>query len=72
MDEQLRCLAASRLSSAQTAVHMGLSREQVKKRAVRIGVRFGRYSVNQRGANGGHRAADERSAELLRQAGVRL
>lgn len=71
MDEEMRTLAALRLSSTQAAEVMGLTGEQVKKRAARIGVRFMRYSINQR--NGGeHRAADERSAELLRQAGVRI
>lgn len=72
MDERLAFLAASQLSSTQTAALMGVSKESVKKRAARIGVRFGRYSGSQRGCAGGHRAADARSAELLRQAGVRI
>ena len=72
MDERLAFLAASQLSSTQTAALMGVSKECVKKRAARIGVRFGRYPVNLRGCGSGHRAADERSAELLRQAGVRI
>lgn len=70
-DAEIRRLAASRLSSTQTARLMGLTGEQVKKRAARLGVRFGRYSVNQR-SGGEHRAADARSAELLRQAGVQI
>ena len=72
MDEQLVPLAASQLSSTQVAVIMNMSRESIKKRAQRIGVRFLRYSVNQHKLVNGHRPADERSAELLRQAGVRI
>ena len=72
MDERLRLLAASRLSSTETAVAMGLTAASVKHRARRLGVRFGRYTVNQRGLPGGHRAADARSAELLKQAGVMI
>jgi hypothetical protein len=51
---------------------MGLPHERVKKRAARIGVRFGRYTAAQKNTPGGHRAADERSAELLRQVGMRI
>ena len=72
MDERLAFLAASQLSSTQTAALMGVSKESVKKRAARVGVRFVRCPINQRGCAGGHRAADARSAELLRQAGVRV
>jgi len=72
MDEEMRTLAALRLSSTQAAEVMGLSAISVKKRAQRIGLRFGRYTVNQLRSEKGHRAADERSAELLRQAGVRI
>lgn len=72
MDERLILLAASRLSSTDTAIAMGLTQGSVKKRAARIGIKFGRYTVNQRGLPNNHRAADERSAELLRQAGVRI
>lgn len=72
MDERLAFLAASQLSSTQTAALMGVSKESVKKRAARIGVRFVRYPINLRGCVSGHRAADARSAELMRQAGVRI
>lgn len=72
MDEQIRLSAALRLSSRETAERLGMPHERVKKRAARIGVRFGRYTAAQKNAPGGHRAADERSAELLRQAGVRI
>jgi hypothetical protein len=35
-------------------------------------VRFGRYTAAQKNTPGGHRAADERSAEILRQVGMRI
>lgn len=73
MDERLTELARMRLTTYQAAKQMGLKREQVKKRSVRIGVRFGRYTrLQQEVGTEGHIPADERSAELLRAAGVRI
>lgn len=72
LDAQLIECRDLRLTTFEAAKRMGLKRELIKKRSVKIGVRFGRYTKLQAELENGHRAADERSAELLRAAGVRI
>jgi biotin operon repressor len=70
MDAQLIELRRQRLNSVQIAEKMGLSKSQVKNRARRIGLTFNGCGPSLRGDTDGHRAADEKSAQLLREAGV--
>ena len=72
MDAHLIELIGQCKSSTEAAKVMGLNRECVKKRSVKIGVRFRRYTKLTRNLDSNHVAADERSRELLRKAGVRI
>lgn len=72
LDAELKELIAMRMTSFEAARHMGLKREAVKKRSVKIGVRFGRYTKLSRGLTSDHRPADERSGEILRAHGWRI
>jgi hypothetical protein len=71
-DAKLQGLVAQGLSSTEIAAEMGMTYCAVKRRACRMGLRFERYSPKLRGVPSGHRAADERSAQILRQIGMRV
>ena len=58
------------VSSSRAAKEMGISQSSAKKRSLRMGVHFKRRYTDL--SSEGHRAVDERSAELLRAAGVRI
>ena len=73
MDARLIDLIGQRKTTYQAAKELGLKRETVKKRSVKIGVRFGRWTKLTRDiSTDGHKAADERSAELMRAAGIKI
>ncbi len=72
LDARLIECVGRKMTTYQAAKEMGIRRETVKKRSVVIGVRFGRYTKLQAQIDNCHIAADERSAELLRAAGVRI
>ena len=70
MDDELRRLSDELLSCTEISRRMGVSKNAVFSRAKRTKVKL--KSRNKAFVQNGHRAADERSAELLRQAGVRI
>lgn len=73
MDDILAACARENLSTAQAAIKIGTTRNAVKHRAVRIGVKFSRFTARQRiDADSCHAAADERSAEILRKVGMKV
>lgn len=68
-DEQLTHLVRSSMSSTKAAVILGKSSSALKKRCRKLGLHFSR-SPNL--SCEGHIPADQKSAELLRAAGVRI
>lgn len=72
-DEKLIECIWKRMSSAQTAAIIGVSKDSAKKRAKRLGVKFERWREPAKNiGTEGHIPADERSGELLRAAGVKI
>lgn len=74
LDETLRNYWQQKMKSSEVAERMGISVFAVRGRAAILGIKFRRPpSYGGFGSkNGSHVAADERSAELLRAAGVRI
>lgn len=74
LDAQLKQLWERKLHSKEIAERMGISVFAVRGRAQRLGFKFRRPPTygGFGSKNGSHVAADERSAELLRAAGVRI
>lgn len=73
-DEQLRDFYHAHMPSWEIAEKLGVSQKSVQGRAQRLGMRFERSNIRHRRVlfSNGHKPADERSAELLRNAGVRI
>jgi hypothetical protein len=62
-----------RMSIKCVSEMIGVSESSVKKRAYRLGLRFGRWNpALEKMGVGGHIPADKRSRELLRAAGVNI
>lgn len=73
LDAQLIALIRMRLTTREAAERMGMTRETVKKRSVKIGVRFGRWTRPQKAmGSDGHRPFTPRCGEILREHGWRI
>lgn len=74
MDAALKQWWLDQLQSYEIAERLGVSQKSVQGRAQRLGMRFARLKTRRKRpfVPGNHRPADERSAELLRAAGVRI
>lgn len=72
MDALIREAIQQRKSSTEVAEEFGVHPKTVRRWSHQIGCRFERYAKHTRSQDRNHIAADERSAELLRKAGVRI
>lgn len=75
LDARLVEMIDSGVCAHDAGVALGISANSVRQRAFRLGRRFARQRFAVRlnaGVDANHRAADERSAEILRNVGMRI